>query len=122
MRNKTLLILALLLITAVRPLYPDIFRYSSGGKRDPFVPIVGITEGDMGAVIKLEDVVAIDEIILEGIAVGAGGNTVVIMNGELMRERQKRGGIVVEKITEGGVDISLNEQSYSLKFKKAKYR
>ena len=88
------------------------FRYETKGKRDPFVPLIG---QDRAAITGLEDVVSIDDVNLEGIAVSAQGKPVAIVNGEMLKEGEKRGNLEIKKITKSMVILIIGGKEYNLK-------
>ena len=89
----------------------DDFKYESRGKRDPFVPLVG---SERPAVMKLEDIVSIEDVRLEGIAVGAKGDMVAIMNGEMVKERDKFGDVEIKSISKKIVVFLINRTEYTI--------
>lgn len=86
------------------------FRYESRGKRDPFVPLIGI---DRPAISKLEEITSPADIRLEGIASGAGGRLVAMLNGEIVKEGQRFGEIEIQKITKESVTIGMSRSVYT---------
>jgi hypothetical protein len=100
------LVLFVLCRTAVAA---DIYTYDGHGKRDPFVPLVGI---DKPTVSKLEDVTSIADIRLEGIAGRPGGKMAAILNGEIVKEGDRFGDITIKKITTKMVTIIMSGKSY----------
>ena len=89
----------------------ETFRYSSHGKRDPFVPLIG---HERVSVIKLSEATSIDEIKLEGIAAGAKGEKTAIINGEIFKENSKTGEITIKKITDKTVTLLMSGQVYDI--------
>lgn len=89
-----------------------IFGYGTSGKRDPFVSLIGI---EKRAATRLEDITSIDEIKVEGIAIGQNGKKSVIMNGELLKEGSRVGAIKIKKITRGSVKLSIGSITYNKK-------
>lgn len=87
------------------------FKYESRGRRDPFVSLVG---PEKASTAILSDVTSIDEIELEGIAIGAEGRAVVIMNGEMLRENDKVGNLEIKKITKSEVHLLIGGKEYVL--------
>ena len=106
-RAMLLYIAALLLLTPIA--FGESGNYESQGKRDPFVPLVGL---DRPAISKLEDVTSIADVNLEGIATGAKGRLVAILNGEIVREGEKFGGIEIVKITKKAITIRMEGNDY----------
>lgn len=106
---RVLLVLAAIISNCPQPGVCQTYKYESQGKRDPFVPLVGI---DKPAISKLEDVTSITDIRLEGIASGAKGNLVAILNGEIVKEGNKYGEIKIVKITKKAVTIRMGGVDY----------
>ena len=89
----------------------DDSKYESRGRRDPFVPLVGI---DVPKTSKLEEITSINDIKLEGIASRQGGKMVAILNGEIVKEGDKFGEIEIDKITKKTVAIKLGGKDYEI--------
>ena len=87
------------------------FKYESSGKRDPFVPLVG---GSRPTVVKLEDVTSADDVKVEGIAIGAQGKKVAILNAEVLKEGDKVGEVELIKVEKKFVTILIGGKSYNL--------
>jgi hypothetical protein len=85
--------------------------YDAKGKRDPFVPLIG-QERSSGA--DLASVVSVDDLKLEGIAAGAKGRQVAIINGQMVKESDKFGAIVIKNITPRSVRLSIEGKDYTL--------
>ena len=89
------------------------FRYNSYGRRDPFVPLVGVfEEGAKGGVWSI---LTIDDVVLQGIVVSADGSRSIVVNGEVMSEGERIGRLYVESIGENAVNIKIDEESFELK-------
>ena len=102
------IVIAIVVAWAPR-LFSESYQYSSHGKRDPFIPIVGV---DRPAVVDLDDAVSIDDIRLEGIATGARGEPVAIVNGKVYREGAKAGEVELVKIGKKSITIMLGGKSH----------
>lgn len=89
----------------------DGFKYESRGKRDPFVPLVG---GSRPIVMKLEDATSADDVKVEGIAIGAQGKKVAILNAEVLKEGDKVGEVELVRVEKKFVTISIGGKSYNL--------
>lgn len=87
----------------------ETFTYSSRGKRDPFVPLIG---HDKGASIRLINVTSIEEVKLEGIAAGARGEKTAIINGEIFRENSRAGEVEIKKITDKNITLLMSGRIY----------
>lgn len=86
------------------------FQYSSHGKRDPFIPLVG---RDRPAVEKLENITSVADIKLEGIAV-TKGRRVAIINGEILRENDKVGEVELKKIDKRSITLLISGKPYEI--------
>jgi len=109
--TKAVLVIVLFFLIAAQCALCDGFKYESRGKRDPFVPLVG---GTRPTITRLEDVTSVDDVKVEGIAVGAQGKKVVMMNGEMLKENDKVGEVEVRKIEKKFVIILIGGKSYNL--------
>lgn len=92
----------------------DAFEYPSKGKRDPFVPLVG---QEKAKVSTLADITSIEDVHLEGIAIGAGGKNIAILNGQMVKEKDKLGVIYVKEISQKLVQLSIEGKDYTLKIR-----
>jgi len=89
----------------------QIFKYDAKGKRDPFVPLVGVERAKKSG---LEDVVSIDDIKLEGIAVGPGGKKTAVINGKMLKEGDKVGVVEIRKIDKRAVTLVVGGTEYNI--------
>lgn len=90
------------------------FVYDSHGKRDPFVPLIG-TVSEMS--LSLEDVVSIDDIKLQGIAIDESGK-VAILNGQVIAEGQTVGKVTLRKIEDEKVSLFIDGMQYEVQLYK----
>jgi len=110
------LFLALLCLLAGRPVpiaayAKDAYAYNSLGKRDPFVPLVGVTAK---AVESLEDVMAIEDVELQGLATNSGGRLVAILNGEMVKTGDRIGRLFIQEISRDKVRLMIDEAEHTL--------
>ena len=98
-------------VFAVSPGSGENFQYESHGKRDPFIPLVGI---ERPATSSLEDITSIGEVKLEGIASRPGGKLIAILNGEIVKEGDRFGEIQIKKITKKTVTIVMGGKNYTV--------
>lgn len=91
--------------------YNESFRYETRGKRDPFVPLIG-----SGKVVsaELEDILSIEDVHLEGMATATKGNKIVMINGQMLKENEKVGNLVIKHIGNKVVMILLDGKEYKL--------
>jgi len=111
MRKMRVVMILALFLAAAPSLYCEGFQYESRGKRDPFVPLVG---GSRPTVTKLEDITSVGDIKVEGIVVGAQGNRMAILNGDVFKEGDKAGEVEIKKIESISVVIMIGGKSYEL--------
>ena len=81
--------------------------YNVKGKRDPFVQLVGSsTHAAAGGLLGVE---TLEEIVIEGIMADADPkNSIVVVNGSVLKEGQEAGTVKVLKIDPKGVLFSVN--------------
>lgn len=89
----------------------EVSRYEPKGKRDPFVPLIG---AGRNVSTGLEGIVSIEDVNLEGIAMGAKGKRFAIINGQLMREDDKAGSLMIKHITDKKVTLSIDDKVYEV--------
>ncbi|MDD5633918.1 MAG: general secretion pathway protein GspB, partial [Candidatus Omnitrophica bacterium] len=81
--------------------------------RDPFIPLIGCgettNEGGIASILNIDDV------SLQGIAVGGDDSRYAIINGEVIREGQKVERVSIEKIEENEVTLKIDEEIYKVK-------
>ena len=91
--------------------------YDDHGKRDPFVPLVS----SAGMVVTYDEDLAVNDLILEGIAADATGNNAAIVNGKFVKVHDQIGPYVVETITVDHVEFLKGNERFILKLKKAAF-
>ena len=111
-KSAKILCLFALIMTSAGFVSAEQFEYNSRGKRDPFVPLVG---SEKPTVAKLSDITSVEDMRLEGIAGGAKGEMVAIINGEMIKKDDRIGDIVVRSITKAGVTLTVGGKEYQLK-------
>lgn len=96
---------------AAGPLFAESFEHSARGQRDPFVPLVG---AERPAVVELDDAVSPEDVRLEGIATGARGEPVAIINGKVYREGASAGDVSLVKIGKRSITLVIRGKSYEI--------
>lgn len=116
MTGKVIIMVFAIFITSSFILTPfagcDDFKYESRGRRDPFVPLIG---ADKPAIARLEDITSAEDVRLEGIAIGAGGKRIAVINGEMLKEGDKAGDIELKKIDKKMVILAIGGKDYNIK-------
>jgi len=115
-RAKKYFVLVLLLLT-VAVLYASVsrggsFDYSSYGRRDPFVPLVGVS--GVSASGGLSGIVSIDDVLLQGIVIGSDGKGTAIINGEMFKEGFTDEGVSLISVGQSSIKIKINEDVYTV--------
>lgn len=85
------------------------FQYDPHGKRDPFVSLLST---EKPSILKLEDITSAEDIRLEGVAVGAKGERVAILNGEMVKEKSRFGDIVIKQVLANKVLITFSGKEH----------
>lgn len=88
-------------------------EYSSGGKRDPFVPLVGVARA--ASLQGLDAIYSIDDVSLQGILVGTGGARGAIVNGEVIHEGERKGMFSLQKVSDNGVKVMIGDVVYEIR-------
>ncbi|MBD3296543.1 MAG: hypothetical protein GF392_04180 [Candidatus Omnitrophica bacterium] len=89
------------------------YVYDAHGKRDPFVPLLGVAVASPrggGA----EQIMSIEDVELEGVLVSGDGTRNVIINGEVLPEGRTVGSMTIVDIKTGSVRIKIGEQIYEV--------
>ncbi len=89
-----------------------VFGYESKGKRDPFIPLVGQDKGRSSG--GLQGIISVNDVFLEGIAMGSSGKNVAILNGQMVKEKDKFGLLEIKKIAKKTVEISIDGKVHTL--------
>ncbi|NQT32106.1 MAG: hypothetical protein HQ594_00360 [Candidatus Omnitrophica bacterium] len=89
------------------------YSYNSYGRRDPFVPLVGVVRG--GTAGGALSIFSIDDAVLQGIVTNLDGSLSAIINGEIMKEGQMLGRLKVESVGNNVVKIKINEENFEIK-------
>ena len=79
--------------------------YSSFGKRDPFVPLIGVSRVSTGN--TLSDILTVEDVDLQGIVSAPGGGYSAIINGEVLSEGEGGGIFVVEKVMTDRISVRI---------------
>jgi hypothetical protein len=88
------------------------YKYESKGKRDPFVPLLG---QEKAKISSLEGITSIQDVNLDGIAIGSGGKSIAILNGQMVKEGSKFGTLQIKKISQKTVRLTIDGNEYTLK-------
>ena len=108
---KNIALTILLFFTISSSGYCEDSGYDSKGKRDPFVPLIGVEKNTAAG---LANVASIDDVKLEGIAIGLKGRNLAIMNGEMVKEQDTIGNVSIKKITDKTITLSINGIEYTM--------
>ncbi|NQT23486.1 MAG: hypothetical protein HQ579_08655 [Candidatus Omnitrophica bacterium] len=87
------------------------FKYDSHERRDPFVPLVGLARRGSGAIIEI---VSIDDVEFQGIANDSEGQSIVIINGEMLKEGAKLYALEVISISDREAVVTVGGRKYTL--------
>lgn len=113
MKKKNCLVLAMAMLIITVSSAAETFKYDPHGKRDPFVPLIG--QEKPSASVSFSEIASIDDVRLEGIAMGQSGARTAIINGEIVREDFKSGEVEVKKVGKDSVVLSISGKEYTVK-------
>jgi hypothetical protein len=88
------------------------YSYASLGKRDPFVPLVGVAGPATGG--GLRGVTSVSGIKLQGILIGADGKRAAIVNGEIFSEGYAEGDVSILSIAPGKIRVKINDKEHDV--------
>jgi len=94
------------------------FGYESNAKRDPFVPLMGQEKGNRPS--SLEEITSIEDVIVEGIAIEPSGKNIAILNGQMVKEKDKIGFLQIKKISKNTVELSIDGKVHTLSLQEEK--
>ncbi len=87
--------------------------YDPEGRRDPFVPLVGVVEeGEMegvGGVLSIEDVT------VQGLLINPDGTRSAIINGVIIKEGETVEQLCVRSISDNAVVVEIDKVKHELK-------
>lgn len=89
--------------------FENALAYDSHGKRDPFVPLVGLATRSVSGIA---DIMGIEDVSLQGIASDSLGRNAAVINGEMIREGETIGHVTIKKILKNDVILKINENEY----------
>ena len=92
------------------------YRYDSRGRRDPFVPLVGVSERSAHGGVR--GILSAADVSLQGIVTNEDGRKQAVINGELMKEGDRIGRLLVESIGENSVKVKIDEAEFEIKLYK----
>jgi len=119
MNRKIVYIIIVIAVAGILYLLPrPVSGYESKGKRDPFVPLVGQDRGNRSA--GLGGIVSVNDVLLEGIAIGSSGKNIAILNGQIVKEKDKFGLLQIKKIRKKTVEISIDGKVHTLSLQEEK--
>lgn len=91
------------------------FVYNDAGKRDPFWPLVSKT----GAIITYDETdLSASDMILTGVLTGVGGRSVAVINGKIVKEGDKIGAFMVERVAPTKVILNNGQEKTELHLRK----
>ncbi|MFT5386989.1 MAG: hypothetical protein ACI9E5_000111 [Candidatus Omnitrophota bacterium] len=90
-----------------------VFVYDGKEKQDPFMPLVTST----GIFVNFKKGYMVSDLVLEGVMMGSSGN-IAIINGDIMKEKDRIGDFVVEKINADTVILLKETQRFTLRLTK----
>jgi hypothetical protein len=88
--------------------------YDDHGKRDPVWPLVS----PVGNIINYDKEFQASDLKIEGIMLGVNGQNLTIINGQIVKEGDLLGSLMVEAIGKNTVTLKQGEQKFELKLNK----
>jgi len=88
--------------------------YDSEGRRDPFVPLVGVSQKD---IVRrgVWNVLSVDDIFLQGIVINPDGTRSAVVNGEVIKEGESIDQVLIKTVGENNIIVEINGRLHELK-------
>lgn len=90
------------------------FTYKDNGKRDPFWSLLG----GRGVIVNYDKDILISDMVLEGVMAEPTGESVAIINGNIVKLGDKIGLFIVKDIKPNAVTLEKGTDNFTLKLKK----
>lgn len=90
------------------------FTYNDKGKRDPFWTLLG----GRGVIINYDKDILVSDMVVEGVMAEPTGESVAIINGNIVKLGDKIGLFVVKEIKPTAVILEKGQEIFTLKLKK----
>lgn len=87
------------------------YEYKSKGKRDPFIPLV---TGDIVTSLGLESVTSIDDIEFEGVIYDPAGQSMALLNGEVVKKGDKIYSVEILEISRSSIAVKIYDKAYTI--------
>ena len=87
------------------------YKYESGDRRDPFIPLI-ISQRRMS--VGLEAVESIEDVKFEGVIFDPAGKSMAVLNGEIVKEGEKVHNVKIVKIYENAVTLKIFERVHTI--------
>lgn len=91
----------------------DNFVYNDHGKRDPFVPLLGIKKATIGK-SGIEGISSVGDVKFQGVARDSKGNKIAMLNGEMIQVGQTVSQVTLIKIEDDVITFTIDGETYSL--------
>ena len=88
----------------------DAYAYDRRGKRDPFIPLVGVTSKISAG--SIADILSIEDVDLQGIAGDSGGRMFAIINGDVITEGETIGRVTLKEISNYRITLIIDGSEY----------
>jgi hypothetical protein len=90
-------------------------KYDDRGRRDPFLPLIG---NDV-AVTQVAYLKSVDDLMIEGILMDPKKGSVVVVNGQVLKEGNYIGGFRIDTINSNKVIFSREDKTYTVNYGEA---
>ncbi len=88
-------------------------EYKSYGRRDPFVPLVGVS--GTAAMGGLHNIISVEDVSFHGTVIDADGKKAAVINGEILRQGDRVHSVLLESVGENEITIMINDKKHRLK-------
>lgn len=113
---KIIILVCCLLFIAAKISFSDedTFKYDDQGKNDPMLPLVSAD----GIIENYDDSLSISDLSLEGVMLGDGDSSLAIINGKIVKLKDKIGDFILNEIQREKVYLIKGQKIFELRLKK----
>lgn len=87
--------------------------YDSGGRRDPFVPLIGVAPKNT-AIRGAWNILSVDDVFLQGVVINPDGTRSAVINGEVISAGETIDQVLIKSVGENNAMIEINGRTHEL--------
>ncbi|MBL7070659.1 MAG: hypothetical protein ISS26_00595 [Candidatus Omnitrophica bacterium] len=117
MRGRFPVLFIIFFITAslpagnTQPSGEEVFVYKIGDRRDPFMPLV---TGQKRLSLGIDGIESVEDVKFEGVIFDPYGNSVAVLNSEIVGEGDKINNVEIIKIMEKAITLKIHGETHTI--------